>query len=103
MRRIRQTGIIGVGIDEGDSLLAARVVIDRQEVLIGTAQGMSIRFSVDDVRPTGRDTRGVRGIDLGPEDDDVDGQDKCGCRWYVVSCRLGYSYSYPGATRKCSL
>ncbi|MCA9533352.1 MAG: DNA gyrase subunit A [Myxococcales bacterium] len=65
---IRQTGIIGVGIDEGDSLLAARVVIDRQEVLIGTAQGMSIRFSVDDVRPTGRDTRGVRGIDLGEGD-----------------------------------
>jgi DNA gyrase subunit A len=50
---IRQTGIIGVGIDEGDSLLAARVVTEGQEVLIGTAGGMSIRFSVDDVRPTG--------------------------------------------------
>jgi DNA gyrase subunit A len=65
---IRQTGIIGVGIDEGDSLLAARVVTDGQEVLIGTAGGMSIRFSVDDVRPTGRDTRGVRGIELAEGD-----------------------------------
>ena len=57
-----------MGIDEGDSLLAARVVTDGQEVLIGTAGGMSIRFSVDDVRPTGRDTRGVRGIELAEGD-----------------------------------
>jgi DNA gyrase subunit A len=61
---IRQTGIIGVQIEEGDALLGARIVTEQQEVLIGTASGMSIRFSVGDVRPMGRDTRGVRGIDL---------------------------------------
>ena len=65
---IRVTGIIGVGIDEGDTLHSARIVTDGQEVLIGTAGGMSIRFNVDDVRPTGRDTRGVRGIDLAEGD-----------------------------------
>jgi DNA gyrase subunit A len=61
---IRVTGIIGVAIEEGDALLAARIVKSGQHVLIGTAHGMSIRFEVDEVRPTGRDTMGVKGIEL---------------------------------------
>lgn len=61
---IRVTGIIGVAIEDGDALLAARIVKSGQQVLIGTAQGMSIRFEVDEVRPTGRDTMGVKGIEL---------------------------------------
>ena len=61
---IRATGIIGVAIEEGDALLAARIVKSGQHVLIGTAKGMSIRFEVDEVRPTGRDTMGVKGIEL---------------------------------------
>jgi DNA gyrase subunit A len=61
---IRSSGIIGVAIEEGDALLAARVVRPAQQVIIGTAQGMSIRFDVDEVRPTGRDTMGVKGIEL---------------------------------------
>jgi DNA gyrase subunit A len=39
-----------------------------QHVIIGTAQGMSIRFEVDEVRPTGRDTMGVKGIELREKD-----------------------------------
>jgi DNA gyrase subunit A len=65
---IRATGIIGVAIEEGDALLAARVVKAGQHVIIGTAQGMSIRFEVDEVRPTGRDTMGVKGIELREKD-----------------------------------
>jgi len=61
---IRATGIIGVAIEEGDELLAARVVSEGQHVVLGTATGMSIRFDLDDVRPMGRDSRGVKGIDL---------------------------------------
>jgi DNA gyrase subunit A len=61
---IRVTGIIGVAIEEGDALLAARIVRPAQHVLIGTAKGMSIRFDIDEVRPTGRDTMGVKGIEL---------------------------------------
>ncbi|MFW6051469.1 MAG: DNA gyrase subunit A [Myxococcota bacterium] len=71
---IRQTGIIGVAIPEGDELFTARVVADGQEVLIGTAHGMSIRFGVDQVRPMGRDSQGVKGIDL-REGDRVVGMD----------------------------
>jgi DNA gyrase subunit A len=65
---IRATGIIGVAIEEGDALLAARIVKAGQHVLVGTAQGMSIRFEVDEVRPTGRDTMGVKGIELREQD-----------------------------------
>jgi len=61
---IRATGIIGVAIEEGDSLFAARLVEAGQHVLLGTKDGMSIRFGVGQVRPMGRDSRGVKGIDL---------------------------------------
>ncbi len=65
---IRQTGIIGVAIDEGDELLTARVVAAGQHVLLGTASGLSIRFDVEDVRPMGRDSMGVKGIDVDESD-----------------------------------
>jgi len=71
---VRQSGLIAVAIEDGDQLLSARVVRESDEVLLGTAAGMSIRFSVSDVRPMGRDTRGVRGIDL-REGDQVVGMD----------------------------
>ena len=61
---IRQTGIIGVAIGEDDALLAARIVTPAQHVLIGTSHGMSIRFAIEDVRSMGRDSMGVKGIDL---------------------------------------
>jgi DNA gyrase subunit A len=61
---IRQTGIIGVAIEEGDTLLRAVVTDPGQEIMLGTRAGMSIRFKVDDIRQVGRDSRGVRGIEL---------------------------------------
>jgi DNA gyrase subunit A len=61
---IRSTGIIAVGLNDDDALLTAKVVREGQDVIIGTARGMSIRFHVADARPMGRDARGVRGIDL---------------------------------------
>ncbi len=71
---IRQNGIIGVSIGDGDELLTARIVTPGQGVLIGTSHGMSIRFSIADVRAMGRDSMGVKGIDL-RDDDFVVGMD----------------------------
>ncbi len=71
---IRVTGIIGVNIREGDELLTARIVQEGQSVIIGTAQGMSIRFDVSDARAMGRDSSGVKGIGL-REGDYVIGMD----------------------------
>lgn len=71
---IRSSGLIAVHINEGDQLLAARLVTEEDEVLLGTAFGQSIRFGVGRVRPTGRASQGVRGMDLG-EGDRIIGMD----------------------------
>ncbi|MFN7920495.1 MAG: DNA gyrase subunit A [Bryobacteraceae bacterium] len=61
-------GIIALGLDEGDELVAARLTSGKDLILIGTHEGMGIKFTEEDVRPMGRPARGVRGISL--EDDD---------------------------------
>ena len=64
----RVGGIIAMGIDEGDAVIAAQVTDGTGEVFIGTRDGMAIRFGEDDVRPMGRSAYGVRGIALRDED-----------------------------------
>ena len=61
---VRSTGIIGVAIEEGDTLLRAVVTEPSHQVMLGTRDGMSIRFPVDEIRQVGRDARGVKGIEL---------------------------------------
>ena len=65
----REKGIIGVKIEEGDELSHAAITDGSREIMIATRSGMSIRFSEDQVRPTGRATMGVKGIEL--DDGDV--------------------------------
>ena len=67
----REKGIIGVKVDEGDQLLNAAVTDGSRDVLIATKAGQSIRFPEDQVRPMGRATHGVKGIDLGEGDEVV--------------------------------
>ena len=64
----REKGIIGVRIDEGDGLLAAIVTDGGCELLVGTRGGMGIRFDESEVRPTGRSTMGVKGVELAEGD-----------------------------------
>ncbi|MGE5328077.1 MAG: DNA gyrase subunit A [Deltaproteobacteria bacterium] len=64
----RKTGLQAISIREGDELIDVRLTNGEQEVIIGTRQGMAIRFSEKDVRPTGRVSAGVKGIEL--DDDD---------------------------------
>ncbi|MFI5051255.1 MAG: AbgT family transporter, partial [Gaiellales bacterium] len=66
----RAGGIIGMGVEEDDALLAVQQTDGKSEVLIGTRQGQSIRFPEEDVRSMGRTAYGVRGIAL-KEDDEV--------------------------------
>jgi DNA gyrase subunit A len=68
--RPRQGGIIGVYIDEGDQLFAARELSEGQEILLATRNGKSIRFPESDVRSMGRASAGVRGVKL-KDDDEV--------------------------------
>jgi DNA gyrase subunit A len=64
----RAGGIIAMGVDEGDAVIAAVLSNGADEVFIGTRAGMSIRFSEADVRPMGRTAYGVRGINLRNDD-----------------------------------
>jgi len=70
---IRTSGIIAVGLKDDDKLSYADLVTDKDEVLITTAQGQSIRFKMEDVRPMGRTAGGVAGIKLSKKDDYVVG------------------------------
>lgn len=66
---IRSTGIIAIVLDEGDKLICARITDGNQEVLLSSASGKSIRFKESEVRPTGRATRGVKGMNLAKNDE----------------------------------
>ncbi len=57
-------GIIALGLDEGDELLAARLTTGDEYMFLGTHEGMACRFKESDVRPMGRPARGVRGMEL---------------------------------------
>ncbi len=67
--RPRPTGIIAVGIEDDDELIAVQLSTAGDHVLLSTAQGMAIRFEEAGIRATGRGAYGVRGITL--EDGDV--------------------------------
>ena len=69
----RAGGIIAMGIDEGDGVIAVQLSDGQSEIFIGTRQGMAIRFPEDDVRPMGRTAYGVRGITLREGDEVVAG------------------------------
>jgi DNA gyrase subunit A len=69
-RNPRAGGIIAMGIEEGDSVIAVELSDGREQVFLGTRAGMAIRFPETDVRPMGRTAYGVRGISL-REDDEV--------------------------------
>ena len=60
----RQGGIIALGLEEGDRLIGAHITDGQREILIGTKQGLTIRFTEDEVRPMGRTAYGVKGITL---------------------------------------
>ena len=63
-RNYRETGLIGVRIDEGDELLDAALTDGMSEVIVGTRLGQAVRFSESDVRSMGRATMGVKAVDL---------------------------------------
>ncbi len=64
----RRGGLIAINLDEGDDLIGVKLTDGRDQVLLATRDGLSIRFSEEDVRPMGREARGVIGISLEPGD-----------------------------------
>lgn len=60
----RKTGIIAVGLDEGDYLIGVDLTDGTHDVMLFSDDGKAVRFSEEDVRPMGRAARGVRGMRL---------------------------------------
>jgi DNA gyrase subunit A len=67
----RAGGIIAMGVEEGDAVIAAQTTDGTVEIFLGTRDGMAIRFPETDVRPMGRTAYGVRGISLRDDDEVV--------------------------------
>ena len=65
---VRQSGLIALGIEDGDVLVGVKITDGTKDVLLSTAQGMSIRFAEEEVRSMGRAAYGVKGITLDPDD-----------------------------------
>lgn len=80
---IRRSGIIAIGLEEGDALNWVKLSNENDEIVIGTSCGMAIRFPLNEIRPLGRSARGVTsmklrqgdsiiGCDIVPRDYDAD-------------------------------
>ncbi len=80
---IRKTGLIAMSLRDGDELIEAKLIDANEDIMLGTRNGMSIRFHASDVRATGRSSMGVRGIEL-VEDDEVIGMQKLSQGEYVL-------------------
>jgi DNA gyrase subunit A len=70
-RNPRAGGIIAIGVEEGDAVMAVAQTSGQDEIFIGTREGMAIRFPEADARPMGRSAYGVRGINLREGDEVV--------------------------------
>lgn len=65
---VRSSGLIAMDLEEGDELVAARLATDRDDVILVTEKGQSIRFAVASLRASSRTSGGVCGIRLATDD-----------------------------------
>ncbi|MBU0951346.1 MAG: DNA gyrase subunit A [Elusimicrobia bacterium] len=72
---IRKTGIIGIKLNDGDTLIDVKHIEVKSEAVIATKKGLAIRFKESDIRPTARATQGVRGVKLGKDDEVIGMED----------------------------
>jgi len=86
----RQTGVIAINLDKTDDLIGVALTTGDDHIILGTSDGMTIRFDESQVRSMGRVSRGVRGIKLRPGDTVVDmvvGEEKASL---FTLCENGY-------------
>jgi len=85
---VRSSGLIAMDLEPGDELVAARLATDKDDVLLATEGGQSIRFAISELRGVSRTSGGVRGIRLGA-DDRVVGMDIMRRDGYVLTVTSG--------------
>ncbi len=93
--RPKSGGIIGISLDEGDRLIGVAATHPGDEIVLCTRRGMAIRFDQADARAMGRNTRGVKGINL-VGDDEVVGMVVADPDGYLLTvCANGYGKRTP--------
>lgn len=93
--RPKSGGIIGINLEEGDTLIDVALTQPGDEVVLSTRQGMAIRFDEAQARSMGRNTKGVKGIDL-KEGDEVVGMVVADPEGYLLTvCENGYGKRTP--------
>lgn len=65
----RRDGLIAIHLLEGDEVIDARLTDGKSDLVLATRKGQAIRFNEEDCRSMGRDTRGVKGINLSSDDE----------------------------------
>ena len=78
---VRSSGLISMDMEPGDELLAGRLATDKEDVVLVTQKGQSIRFAVSSIRASSRTSGGVRGIRLSSNDQ-------------VIGAGIAYSQSF---------
>ena len=92
----REKGIIGVKIADDDQLFTAIVTDGTAEFFVATKQGQSIRFDEQQVRPMGRNTAGVKAIELEPNDEVVGlSRTEADRKFVLAVCERGYGKRTP--------
>jgi len=67
----RASGVIAINLDPNDAVIGVVLTLDKDHIILGTHDGMTIQFKGQEVRSMGRASRGVRGIKLRPGDEVV--------------------------------
>src|SRR5262249_10059215 len=93
--RPRSGGIIGINLEDGDTLIDVVLTQAGDEVVLSTRNGMAIRFAESDARAMGRNTQGVKGIDL-RENDELVGMVVVDPEGFLLTvCENGYGKRTP--------
>src|SRR5206468_3270077 len=93
--RPKQGGIIGISLEEGDTLIDVVLTRPGDEVILSTRRGMAIRFAESDARAMGRNTKGVKGINLQAGDEVVNMVVADSEGFLLTVCEKGYGKRTP--------
>ncbi len=99
--RPRKGGIIAIKLDEGNRLISVKQTTGDDNIMLTTKYGKAIKFSEQDIRPQGRATRGVKGIDLAKYDKVVGMEVVEEGDSLLTSCVNGYGKRTPVENYRC--
>ena len=89
-KNIRKSGIIAIKLNEGDKLIDVHLTKDEEDVLLVTKKGLAIRFNEEQVRKSGRNSMGVKSIDLDDDDIVVSSDLVCEDKYLLVISENGF-------------